>query len=62
MVRDDRNVISEATIQSINDLLKKYEKEFNRFTGLYEQAVIKTKGLKTSEANIGDASAQEELT
>lgn len=34
--RDDKNIISEATIQIINDLLKKYEKEFSRFSSLYE--------------------------
>ena len=35
MPRDEKNVISEATIQSINDLLKRYEREFSRFTALF---------------------------
>jgi len=48
MQRDEKNVISEATIQSINDLLKKYEKEFARFTSLYEQGMLKTKVIKLS--------------
>ncbi len=35
MSRNDNTSINETTIQTINDLLKRYEKEFNRFASLY---------------------------
>jgi len=46
MHMDEKNVISEATIEMINDLLKKYEKEFTFFTSNYELELQKTRALK----------------
>jgi hypothetical protein len=58
--RDDKNVISEATIQIINDLLKKYEKEFLRFTTLYESEMDRTKQLAIGSYQQRDCQKREQ--
>jgi hypothetical protein len=38
----DQATISESAIENFTDTLKKYEKEFNRFVGIYEAQIKKS--------------------
>lgn len=60
--QSDQSVISESAIENFTDILKKYEREFNKYVAIYETQIKKTlESVEGASQQTGEAIENEQI-